>query len=244
MGVYQITYAPQIKEVCLYFDGDCNFRCHGCINKYHPNDIHLNCPSLTKSRKISLSHEQVISLLDPLHPQKVIFLGQEPTTDHQFISLAEILKEKLLTHNILLTNGWKYVDNGAIDEVCVSIKAVSKTLFKDFTGRDNPDRVLANFQKYALNPLLEIRAESIFIPNYIDYKEIDSISRFIANVDANIPYRIDAYIPFPMSWGKDKFRSPTQQEMKIAKKIAEKHLRQVSILTSKTKVKYQVERIF
>ena len=42
MGVYHITYTPELKEICLYLDCGCNFSCHGCISKYHPEDCHLD----------------------------------------------------------------------------------------------------------------------------------------------------------------------------------------------------------
>ncbi len=127
----------------------------------------------------------------------------------------------------------------------MSIKVISQPLFKDFTDRDNPDKVLENFQRYACNPPVRLRAESVFIPSYVDEEEIGRIARFIANVDTSIPYRIDAYIPIPSYFGeKDKFRKPTQEEMEKAKEIAGKYLRHVSILPSEVKVKYKVERVY
>lgn len=244
MGVYHITYSPELKEVCLYFNGGCNFRCHGCISKYHPEDCHLDeAPRRSKNR--SLSQSEVISYLQPLSFKRVIFLGWEPTVDSVFLPLAKTLKEKFSTFHILITNGWKYVDDEAIDEVCVSIKAITQSLFKDFTGRDNPARVLRNFERYANNPLVKLRAESVFIPGYIHEEEIGHIARFIASINTVIPYRIDAYIPINAYFdGKDRFRRPTQEEMEKVREVATKHLKNVSILTSNMKVKWRVERVY
>ena len=59
------------------------------------------------------------------------------------------------------------------------------------------------------------------------------------------PYRIDAYIPIPSYLeGKNRFRKPTEEEMKRAEEIAGKYLRHVSILTSNVEVKYKVERMY
>ena len=147
MGVYHITYTQDLKGVCLYFDGGCNFQCHGCISKYHPEDCHLEeIPKQSRNKK--LSQKEVVSLLESFSFKRVIFLGLEPTVDNDFLPLVRILKEQFSTYNIYLTNGWEYVEDKAIDEVYVSIKAMTKDIFKDFTGKDNPERVLENFKRY------------------------------------------------------------------------------------------------
>ncbi len=242
MGVYHITYTPELKEICLYLDGGCNFSCHGCISRYHPEDCHLDeAPRQTKNK--TLSKEEVISYLEVLSFKRVIFLGWEPTQDRDLLPLARILKERFSTYNIFLTNGYEFIEGKAIDEVCVSIKAITPRLFEDFTGQDNPERVLKNFKRYYF--IYTLRAESILIPEYIDKEEIEKIACFIASVDKNIPYRIDGYIPINAYFnGKDKFRRLTQEEIKQAKIRAEKYLEDVSILYSEVRVRYEVERIY
>ena len=239
MGVYHITYTPGLKQVCLYMDGGCSFSCHGCITDYHPEDCHIKDSSLMKNKPLSI--KEIISYLKHLSFEKVIFLGKEPAEDVDFLPLARLLKEKFHSYNILLTNGYKFMEEDIIDEVCVSIKAISKELFKDFTGKDNPEKVLENFKRYLNIPNLKVRAESIFIPGYIESKEIEKIVCFIVNIDNKIPYRIDGYIPYS---SEDKFRRPTQGEMEEAKRISEKYLKNVSILHYKVKVKYKVKRIY
>ncbi len=242
MGVYHITYTPGLKEICLYLEGGCQFSCHGCITDWHPEDCHLTeTTGVPEYKNNSISINEVIGYLKPLCFQRVIFLGKEPTEDIDFLPLAKILKEKFCTHNIFLTNGWEYIDDKALDGVCVSIKAITPQVFKDFTGKDNPKQVLENFKRYVSAPHIKVRAESIFIPGYIDIDEIERIARFIAEVDSNIPYRIDAYITYSK---EDRFRRPTKSEMEEAKKISEKYLKNVSILHPGIKVKYKVERIY
>lgn len=168
-------------------------------------------------------------------------MGKEPTEDVDFLPLARLLKEKFFSFNILLTNGYRFVEEEVIDEVCVSIKAISKKLFKDFTGKEEPERVLRNFKRYVEKSRVKVRAESIFIPDYIESKEIEKIVQFIANINPEIPYRIDGYIPYS---NKDKFRPPTKNQMEEAKRISERYLKNVSILHSKMKVRYKVERVY
>ena len=239
MSVYHITYLEGLSEICFYFDGGCDFSCHGCITDFNPFDCHLDKKVVPiKNKKLSV--EQVLSYLKSLAPKRAVFLGKEPTHDIDFLPLAKVLKEHFSSYNILLTNGYRYVNDNAINEVCVSIKAISKEIFKDFTGRDNPEQVLTNFKRYKANPQLEVRAESIFIPDYIDQDEIEKIAKFIASVNDSIPFRIDGYIPF----GKDAFRRPSKDEMEEIKMIARRYLENVSILHSEVKLKHKVRKIY
>lgn len=245
MGVYHITHAPKLSEICLYFNGGCNFSCRGCITDFYPLDCHLDQESAQTINR-SLSIDEVAPYLKPLSFKRAIFLGKEPTCDGDFLLLARFLKERFNAYNILLTNGYKYIKDKIIDEVCVSIKAISKKIFRDFTGKSKPGQVLANFRRYARIPRLKVRAESIFIPGYIDKYEIERIARFIASVDNTIPYRIDGYIPSSAYFlnKPDRFRRPTEGEMEEAKTMAKRYLENVSTLHCGTKVKYKVQRIY
>ena len=239
MGVYHITYAPGPREVYLYFEAECNLSCWGCIAKFHPIDCHLmgeEPPALG-----SLSPEEVLSFLKPYSFKRIFFMGSEPTVDPFFVPLAFRLKEEFFSYNILLTNGYKLVRTEALDEICVSIKAVTEALFREFTGASDSRRVLSNFRRYYEDARVKLRAESILIPGYIDWQEIEKIASFIGGVDTKIPYRIDAYYPFLKN---DRFRRPTIEEMKRAKGVAEQFLDDVSILHHGIDLKYEVRRIY
>jgi len=252
MGIYHITYTPGLKEICLYFNGNCQFSCYGCVTDYYPADCHLTKHSkfpvslcdiqpkqqLNKSKILPL--KRIVSYLEHLSFKRIIFLGKEPTIDKAFLPLAGILKQRFLACNVLLTNGWEYVNDRVLNEICVSIKAVSKNIFKHFTGRDSSSRVLRNFRKYINNPYINVRAESIFIPGYIGAEEIEKIAKFISSVDPMIPYRIDGYMPHK----NDKFRGPTREEIEKIKSTAGKYLKNVSTLHYGMKTKYKVERIY
>ncbi|MFH1394555.1 MAG: radical SAM protein [Candidatus Omnitrophota bacterium] len=246
MGVYHITYSPGLRQVCLFFNEKCNFSCKGCVRKSTPQDSHLNEDGKNSKTNKVLITKEVISYLASVSFDKVIFLGSEPTVDSDFLSLAEGIKKRFSSYNTLITNGYRHIQERILDEVCVSIKAVSSDIFRTFTGRNNPEQVMNNFKKYAEFSWIKLRAESIFIPGYIDCREVEKISSFIAEIDERIPYRIDAYIPsrryLPVK--KNCFRRPTEKEMFSAKLSAEKHLRNVSILYKGIPLKNKVERIY
>lgn len=237
MHVYHITYAPIAKTACLYFWG-CNFSCRGCIRRRAARDVHLKTLYLDDVSAISfLGLKDVIKELNSIEVKKVIFLGGEPTLDPDLANLARSLHEKFQTHNVLLTNGSIIPSLDDIDEVCCSIKAYTDDLHIDFTGKSNRD-VLKNFPEF-YRAGIELRSESIFIPGYIDYQEIEKIARFIASVDSDIPYRIDGYIPVP----REPWRRPRPQEVENAVKAAKKHLNKVSCLKGDEYPKCEVVRI-
>jgi len=184
-----------------------------------------------------LDLKEVMRILGELEVRQVTLMGAEPTTDPALPSLAEALHKELGSHNILLTNGFILADLNHIDEVVFSIKAYTDRLHRHYTGKSNR-KALENFTRYYQSGV-ELRAESIFIPGYIDYLEIERISRFIGQVDGSIPYRIDAYIPI----GDNPWRRPTPEEMWKATDIARKHLANVSCLTGNEELKFEVFRV-
>jgi pyruvate-formate lyase-activating enzyme len=158
--------------------------------------------------------------------------------DECFPEFVRLLKERFSSHNILLTNGCIFWERH-VDEVCVSIKAITKDLFMKFTNSRCIDLILDNFKKYSKSKIT-LRAETVYIPNFIEVDEIERIASFIAKVDPEIPYRIDAYIPYE----GDMFRRPTRKEIERAKNIAKKYLRNVSVLHEGMGLKYEVKRVY
>jgi pyruvate-formate lyase-activating enzyme len=169
--------------------------------------------------------------------EKVFFMGGEPSIDPELPIVAEEIHTEFCAYNVLLTNGFFLPSLTDIDEVCLSVKAYTPELHRDFTGKSNR-KVLENFVSL-YNSHVRLRSESILIPHYIDHQEIENIARFIASVDQKIPYRIDAYTPVPSS----PWRSPTKGEVERAVDAARKYLCNVSCLKGDEILKYKVLRI-
>jgi pyruvate-formate lyase-activating enzyme len=184
-----------------------------------------------------LDGEEVTRILAGLEIREVVFMGAEPTTDPELPQLAEALRREFSSYNILLTNGFILADLKDIGEVVFSLKAYTNELHRHYTGKSNK-KALENFVKYHQSGV-KLRAESVFIPGYIDCPEIERISRFIAGVDNGIPYRIDAYIPI----GDNPWRRPSPGEMEKAVSIAGKHLDNVSCLTGNEGLRFEVVRV-
>ena len=245
MNVYHIAYAPVPKTVHLHFWG-CNLSCRACLLQKEIYDCHLaetmngifdGVRKRQQTPERFLDLEEVMQILGKLDTKAVVFMGAEAATDPQLPQLVEALHKESKSYNILLTNGFKLTDTEHLDEIVFSLKAFSDSLHQDYTGKSNK-KALENFISLYQSGI-KLRAESIFIPEYIDCPEIENIARFIAQVDKDIPYRIDSYIPI----GDNPWRRPTPQEMKKAVSIAEQYLHNVSCLTGNEDLKFEVLRV-
>lgn len=157
--------------------------------------------------------------------------------DPELPEIAKRLHEENAAYNILLTNGFKTLPAEYFDEIVFSIKAYTDSLHREYTGKSNKE-ALDNFISLYKSGA-KLRAESIFIPEYIEHNETEKIARFIGQVDKNIPYRIDAYLPV----GNNPWRRPTNDEIKAAVTTAKRYLNNVSCLTGNEELKYKVARI-
>lgn len=246
MNVYHITYAPMVKTVHLHFWG-CNLICRACLLKKEIYDCHLAetrdgiFKGIKKRPQIPerfLDLAEVMQILGKLGVSRVVFMGAEPAIDRQLPQLAGALHREFVSYNILLTNGLRLPSLEAIDEVVFSLKAHTNELHRHYTGKSNK-KAMENFVSL-YNSGIKLRAESVLIPEYIDYLETENIAKFIAEVDKSIPYRIDAYIPI----SDNPWRRPTLQEMERAVSIARKYLLNVSCLTGNEDLKFEVLRVF
>ncbi|MCD6248569.1 MAG: radical SAM protein [Hadesarchaea archaeon] len=235
MRIYHITYSPEVRTANLYFHG-CDFYCLGCIRKKNPYDLCLKEKPDSWTRFLNL--DEVLEILNRLGAKRAILLGGEPTLDSELPTLTMELHRNGI-YNILLTNGHKLDERllESVDRICVSIKAYSKKLHKKYTGKSN-ERVLQNFEKIYRSGT-PLSSESVYIPSLIETEEIEKIARFIASIDPEIPYHIDAYIPIDNRW-----RAPTPKEIETAVAKAKMYLRNVTCLRGCEKLKYEVFNVY
>jgi len=246
MNIYHIAYAPTVKTVHLHFWG-CNLSCQACFCLKEIHDLHLEetrgtifepAKKAASAPLTFLALAEVERILSDLDVRQAIFMGQEPTIDPELPELAELLHKEFGSYNILVTNGFRLPSLKDIDDVLFSIKAVTDSLHRRYTGKSNR-KALVNFASLYKSGI-KLRAESIFIPEYIDCPEIERIAKFIAEIGKSIPYKIDAYIPA----GDKPWRRPTIEEMEAAVTVARQHLTEGSCLTGNEELKYEVVRIF
>jgi len=229
--VSQITYTKDGDYISILLNEKCNYKCYGCITDYNNYDYHLD--DYSPKDKEPINNDEVIKLLKDIKFNKVFFFGKEPFSNSGFPDLAKQIKNEYNSYNVVITNGTYYHKNISdfMDEICISIKAVSESIFTEYTGFVDKDLAISNLQKYNTHNKLVLRTESVFIPNLVDINELSLIAKKIATINPLINHRIDAYIPFI----DDKKRRPTIDEMDNALIKSKKHLINTSILHSNSK---------
>ncbi len=237
MKVYHIAYEPTFRSLDIHFWTKCNLSCRACYTHYENRDFGLLDDPISgitqrpreKPPKRFLTLAEVMSRIEDLKIERVIFMGTEPSLDPEMPELAEALHHRFKCFNIILTNGFKSFNLTHMDEVIFSIKALSERLHREYTGRSNK-RIIKNFL-CIYNSGKKLQAETVLIPNYIDKYEVERIAKLIANVDPNISLRIDAYFPV----GDNPWRAATEDEVESAAKLAAKFLNKVNCLTLEMK---------
>jgi len=197
---------------------------------------------LSGIKKLSL--DAMRRMIEPLDIKKAVLGGGEPTADGQLVDVIRLL-DNLNARTVLLTNGYALNENrieklkdAGLGEICVSIKAIRDALHIQYTGKSN-ERVLRNFQLLYRSGI-QVRAESVLIPQLIGKDEIISIAIFIASVGSSIPYRVDGYVPVQgTGW-----RAPFREEMIETVEEAKNYLEDVSYIYSGIELKGNVLNVY
>jgi pyruvate formate lyase activating enzyme len=244
-----MTYSREHSVGCLYFWG-CNLRCKVCLLKKEAFDCHLPetrlriyDPSYKSEHPTRfLTLRELMLLLDPLSLKQIVLMGAEPVCDPMLPRILASLKQLKDCSFVLLTNGRKSPPLSMVDEIIFSIKAITPALHRDYTGVDNKV-ILQNFTQIAASKFVSLHVETVFIPYYVDEDEVLRIADFIASIDPEIPFRIDAYLPIQgLPW-----RAPQAHEIKSLAEKVRRVLPNTSCLygnEGKTELAYEVERIF
>lgn len=244
-NVYHIACTEKDKQAYLHFWG-CNLECRGCECKKAIWDymldrtmyIHAAVPHEIAPPPTSfLEFDKVVETIKQLGAEYVLFEGQEASLDPLFPAITSAL-HKLGTRNVLLTNAYEMPHLKDIDKVSVGFKAFREDLHVDYTGKSNK-KILKNFVKIYESGV-QLSAETVLIPEYIDAQEIGRIAQFIAGVDKNIRLQIDAYFQA----GDNPWRRPTASETDEAIAEAKKYLDNVYCLTGTVPREYRVVSIF
>jgi pyruvate-formate lyase-activating enzyme len=245
-NIYHIAYSPKEKQAYLHFWG-CNYNCRGCLCKKEIYDfmlkenmaVHLEEPKgIAKPPQKFLRYGEVIKILEKLDVKWVLLEGQEASLDPSYPRLTEELHSKLGTHNVLLTNAYKLPPLKDTDQVGVSLKAYSEGLHKHYTGKSKQS-AFDNFIRLYQSGV-ELSAETVLIPDYVDTTEIEQIAKFIASVNNNIRFQIDAYFKV----ADNPWRRPATEEMDEAVFVARKYLSNVYCYRGDENQLYDVFRAY
>ncbi|AGG07687.1 MULTISPECIES: radical SAM protein [Dehalococcoides] len=235
MKVYHLAYEPSYHSMDFHFWTECNLKCRGCYTNYEVYDFGLLddpvAEIITRERQAPptkfLTFDQVMEKIDGYTIKYAVFLGTEAVLDPELPKLAKAVHEKYGSYNILLTNGIRMPDLTDIDQVIFSLKAYSEDIYRDYTSRSNKS-ALENLKKiHASLGERKLHVEVVYIPDYIAKDEIEKVAQFLASIDKDMSFRIDAYFPIPgCPW-----RAANKEEVEEAAEVARKYLNNVVVLT-------------
>jgi pyruvate formate lyase activating enzyme len=191
------------KNLAVFYEA-CSFDCLFCQNwqyRYGPKRLH------------AVSAEQLASNVDE-YTSCICYFGGDPTPQIMHaIKTSEIAVEYATKNNKILRICWE--TNGSMNtnflkkiaELSLKTGGCVKFDLKTWTDEMNivlcgvtnkqtlkNFEILANYCKERRNPPFLI-ASTLLIPEYVNVYEVKQISKFIAGLDAEIPYNLLAFYP-------------------------------------------------
>lgn len=210
MPFYKLTYSDAHRRATVHNLG-CNFRCLGCAYKLKGLPEPERIPSLDEFK----------AALTELAPERVHFMGGEPTTNPHLPQMLRFCRNDLGAYTMLgHTNGSNLLLE-CLDGANVSFKAFSEDKHLEYTGR--PAHLVYDNFRAGFDRGLDLKASTVYIPGYIDLDEIEQMLGFIAGLSPEIPFHIMGYIPVPGA----PWRRPTDEDMAAVVALAERYVAKV-----------------
>jgi len=205
MSFYRITYHESLHFATLHNYG-CTFHCPFCSYKLRSGAD--GTPGLSwPAPKGFLTAAEIKEALHSVSPEKVFFMGGEPTTAKELPELLAFAKHELgVTTRLGHTNGNRLPmpDLGGAN---VGFKAWSESLHLAITGCEK-SLIYNNFSA-ACDAGLDMSANLVFIPELVGLREFEGLLKFLSRISRKIRFHIMGYIPVP----GQPYRPPTGPEM-------------------------------
>ncbi len=219
------------------FYGACSLDCLYCQNWHYKN--------LTAKLRPVVSAESLAAKADP-HVSCICYFGGDPSVQmpHALktsqLALQKAREEKRILRICWETNGnWKRqfaleaaklaLESGGV--IKFDLKTWNPDLSRALSGVSNAHtlesfRMIGKkfFEKRAGLPVLT--ASTLLVPGYIDGEEVDSLARFIADIDSRIPYTLLAFYP---SYVLTDLSTTSRALAYTCRDAAKKHLKNVRI---------------
>lgn len=220
MPFHKVTFNPRHRFATVHNYG-CSHRCPICSYKLHSGPAGRPGLSFPRPDRF-LSLGEIQSALRGVGLEQLFVMGGEPTLARDLTALLAWAKRELRVRTCLgHCNGW-HIPHDNLDGANVGLKAWDPAIHRAYTGHSK-DRIFGNFER-AFRAGLELKANVVLIPTWVECDQIEAIARWIAALSPDIPFHIMGYIPVP----GQPFPSPTTAQMDEAVQAARRHLRQVA----------------
>jgi cyclic pyranopterin phosphate synthase len=212
------SYNRPIRDLRVSLTDRCNFRCFYCLPHGEP-------PIAPKEQMLSYEEiEYVCDIFVSLGIEKIRLTGGEPMMRRDIETIIEklaLLKTKGLQDLALTTNGYFLPDRAhalkaaGLDRITISVDSLKRDVFKQMTGVDVLDRVLAGIAAAKEANLQPIKINAVIVRGHNE-DEVADFAAFAREHDVKM-----RFIEFmPLDSGHDWSRTDVVSGREIRERIA------------------------
>jgi cyclic pyranopterin phosphate synthase len=214
------SYNRPIRDLRVSLTDRCNFRCFYCLPHGEP-------PIAPKEQMLSYEEiEYVCDIFVELGIEKIRLTGGEPMMRRDIETIIEklaALKSKGLHDLALTTNGYFLPDraqalkDAGLDRITISLDSLKRDTFKQMTGVDVLDRVLAGIEAAKSAALQPIKINAVIVRGHNE-GEVANFAAFAREHDVKM-----RFIEFmPLDSGHDWSREDVVSGREIYERINER----------------------
>jgi cyclic pyranopterin phosphate synthase len=219
-GTLKDSYGRPIRDLRVSLTDRCNFRCFYCLPHGEP-------PIAPKEQMLSYEEiEYVCDIFVELGIEKIRLTGGEPMMRRDIETIIEklaALKSKGLRDLALTTNGYFLPDraqalkDAGLDRITISLDSLKRDTFKQMTGVDVLDRVLAGIEAAKSAGLQPIKINAVIVRGHNE-NEVADFAAFAREHDVKM-----RFIEFmPLDSGHDWSREDVVPGREIRERISER----------------------
>jgi cyclic pyranopterin phosphate synthase len=214
------SYGREIRDLRVSLTDRCNFRCFYCLPHGEP-------PIAPKEQMLSYEEiEYVCEIFVSLGIEKLRLTGGEPMLRRDIETIIRklaALKQKGLHDLALTTNGYFLPDraqalkDAGLDRITISVDSLKREVFKQMTGVDVLDRVLAGIESAKRAGLQPIKINAVIVRGHNEDEVVD-FAAFAREHDVKM-----RFIEFmPLDSGHDWSREMVVSGREIRERISER----------------------
>src|SRR5258705_2951980 len=217
----QDSYKRPIRDLRVSLTDRCNFGCFYCLPHGEP-------PIAPKEQMLSYEEiEYVCDIFVSLGIEKIRLTGGEPMMRRDIETIIEklsLVKPKGLEDLALTTNGYFLPDrarglkDAGLDRITISLDSLKPDTFKQMTGVDVLDRVLAGIAAAKEAGLKPIKINAVIVRGHNE-DEVADFAAFAAEHGVHM-----RFIEFmPLDSGHDWARADVVSGREIRERISERY---------------------
>lgn len=221
MAFYKITHNEKYRFATLHNYG-CTFQCPVCSYRLRSGTRGMPGQAWPRPERFPAVAEMKRALR-AVRPEKIFFMGGEPTVARELAEMLEFAKKELGARTALGHTNGSRLPLPHLDDANVGLKAWDPAVHLAYTHREK-DVIFGNF-KAAFEAGIEMKANMVFIPGWVDVDQLEATARWLATLSSDIPFHIMGYIPVP----GQPYARPSEDQMAAAVAACRGHLNHVDM---------------